>query len=566
MAIKRLRHGNRVYLAEYKSIRKGRKVISKYVRYLGLADDQEKAPLHKRGRMLDRLAHGAAVQAGAVRLLWSLAEDLRFRATIDGMCGRASSSEASPGRLLTAWAINRVMDPESATQLEFWAAGTELPSLMGLPAEALNKDAFLRSLDSVCRHEPAVGGVVDRTAELDAALYRRWREIHPLTKGAHETLAYDLTSVLFFGVTCPIAELGYNPDHDPRPQVKVAVVASKVDHAPVLHRVYGGGRQSRGTWRNLLAGLDAAKVEPGLLISDRGVLSKDLVKEGRRMGWHVLGGVAKTEPVSDLLARQEVPETPRTLAVVSRNGAVYAVKVRARVWGAEREAVVYSNAEKGIRERSGRNEELAKIGDALGKLAREGADRSEAELHAEIAGIVGTWGRYVNVSVRRKDKGSGPRVIWDYRTRELERAAREDGKYLLLCTDERMTAIEVVRAYFSKDFVEKLFRTLKTDLEVEPVRHRLEHRVRAYLFVCMLAYRLAAALRWQVEMAGVEEDAAEYLDDLLRDLSRVEKVEVRLGNEARTWFLNVTDRVKEGLEKLGKKDLLKEETRLIEVV
>ena len=33
---------------------------------------------------------------------------------------------------------------------------------------------------------------------------------HPLPPGERETLAYDLTSVLFFGVTCPLAELGYN--------------------------------------------------------------------------------------------------------------------------------------------------------------------------------------------------------------------------------------------------------------------------------------------------------------------------------------------------------------------
>ncbi|EQD29759.1 transposase, partial [mine drainage metagenome] len=117
---------------------------------------------------------------------------------------------------------------------------------------------------------------------------------------------------------------------------------------------------------------------------------------------------------------------------------------------------------------------------------------------------------------------------------------------------------EVVEEYLDKDFVEKVFRTLKTPLELEPVRHRRERRVRAYLFVCMLAYRLVAALRSRLEEAGVKEKTAEYQERLLEELSRVERTEVMLGGQKRTWFLNQTDFIKEALRKLGLKDLLRE--------
>ena len=72
------------------------------------------------------------------------------------------------------------------------------------------------------------------------------------------------------------------------------------------------------------------------------------------------------------------------------------------------------------------------------------------------------------------------------------------GMYALLCTDSRLSAPEVVEQYLGKDFVEKAFRTWKSGIEVEPVRHRRERRVRAYLFVCSLAYRLEMALRWKL--------------------------------------------------------------------
>jgi ribulose 1,5-bisphosphate carboxylase large subunit-like protein len=58
---------------------------------------------------------------------------------------------------------------------------------------------------------------------------------------------------------------------------------------------------------------------------------------------------------------------------------------------------------------------------------------------------------------------------------------------------------------------------------------------------------------------GIEEDAvAEYQERLLEDLGRVERTEVQLGGQARTWYLNVTKRVKEGLKRLKLSELLKE--------
>ena len=51
---------------------------------------------------------------------------------------------------------------------------------------------------------------------------------------------------------------------------------------------------------------------------------------------------------------------------------------------------------------------------------------------------------------------------------------------------------------------------------------------------------------------------AEYQERLLEDLGRVERTEVQLGGQARTWYLNVTGRVKEGLKRLKLPDLLKE--------
>jgi len=558
----RRKAGDRVYLEERESYRAKGKVRNRFVRYLGVEGETPGVPR----RELDRVFHGDSRRAGAVRLLWEIAEDLRFRETINQIAGRRSSSELpSPGTYLTAWAINRVLDPESATQLGPWVATTDLPLLAGFPDEAFVKDAFLGSLDTICYDEPATARVIDRTRELDIALTARWRELHPLAKGEKEVVAYDLTNVLFFGVTCPIAEVGHNPDHQARPQVNVGVVVSRLDKAPLFHFAYRGNRNGKGTTRNLLVQLQAAKVAPGLLIVDRGILGQTLAEEARGIGWHLLGGLAKSSnEVRAILDTVEVPETPQSFVKRSKTGGIHAVKVRAPLWGSEREVVVYTNADKAVADRIERNEALSNIGEALTALATKGAEWSEAKLHAAIREVVGDWGEFLSVRVQRG--GKTPRILWEYRDREVKRAARQDGKYALLCTDEGLSAREVVRAYLGKDFVEKCFRTAKTFVELEPVRHRRERRVRAYLFVCMLALRLASALRYRLVDGGIEEDAvAEEQERLLEDLGRVERVQVRLGRETRTWYLNVTKRIRDDLRRAKLRDLLREETTIVPV-
>ena len=556
LSIKHRRRGDRIYLEEWRTFREGKKVRSKFVRYLGPEGGPKRSGP---GSILDRVRHDRSRRAGAVRLLWWLAEDLGIPTSIDRISGRDSDPDApSAGKILTAWAINRVLDPLSATQLENWTPTTDLPVLAGIPAEAFQKDTFLRALDWICHDDPSRALVVDRTLDLEEELTRHWRERYPLPKGETEALAYDLTSVLFFGVTCPIATPGRNPDHQQRLQVNVGAVVSRHDRMLWRHFVYRGQRHGTGTMRNLLVELQQAKIVPGLLIVDRGLVGKAIVEEVRGTGWHLLGGISKsTKEIREILDTVKVPEMPSSVVQATRGGAIYAAKARRRLWKEEREVTVYTSAARAMEDRSERNLALANLGKALNALSEKGKAWSEGKLHEAIEGVLGEWKEFVQVRVRRS--GEGPRVAWSYRDRVIREAARQDGKYALLCTDPRLSAVEVVAQYLGKDFVEKAFRTWKSGIEVEPVRHRRERRVRAYLFVCSLAYRLEMALRWKLLEGRVPEaKVAEYQERLLAELDRVERAEVSLGGQARTWYLNITDNVRDGLRRLKQADLLDE--------
>jgi len=90
------------------------------------------------------------------------------------------------------------------------------------------------------------------------------------------------------------------------------------------------------------------------------------------------------------------------------------------------------------------------------------------------------------------------RLLWSVDTGKVANEKRFDGCYII-STDvekEQMSTVEVVNAYKSLTFVERAFRNLKTvQLEVRPVYHKNDDRIRSHVFLCMLSYYL----QWHME-------------------------------------------------------------------
>ena len=69
----------------------------------------------------------------------------------------------------------------------------------------------------------------------------------------------------------------------------------------------------------------------------------------------------------------------------------------------------------------------------------------------------------------------------------IKEGERFDGKYLIRTSDDTLPAEDVALGYRQLVDIEEAFRTLKQNLEVRPVYHRLEHRIRAHKVLCWLA-------------------------------------------------------------------------------
>ena len=549
MAIKRHKRNGRIYLAEYKSERIDGKVKSTYVRYIGV-EGEPKIPPKKRSKPDRNINFSRTSQVGDVAVLWHISEELGISKIIDRFIfGNCDHPGITPGKILAIWAINRVIDPESATQLSDWVRNTDLPLLSGISPDSFTKDAFLTSLDFICRFDQSTGRIDDISAPIEESLYQNWRQNNPLPCGESETLAYDMTAVLFHGTSCPLSQLGYNSDHLRRKQINLAILVSKYDRYPISHSTYSGERTSITTVNNLFSRLNDLSIQSGTLIWDRGNVSNQSVQIVEQFNWKIICGLPKTSKVvQNILLETSIPTTPQYKIKNSECGHIYAKKIRARVFGKVRSVVVYSNMNAGIRDTEERNENLQSYSVRLDHILKNEENLKEKQLNDHLIKILKSYYRFFTFRFVKSDGHFTGE--WEFNDEEISRAQLADGKYAILSTDENLNAKEVVNEYFGKDFVEKRFQKMKSGHELMPVRHRLEHRVRSYIFLNMLALRINTVI-FQKFVTVCPENTEECVRIFLKKMSRVERTEVKIGDEIKTIFLNLTPELQETLKLIG---------------
>jgi transposase len=127
---------------------------------------------------------------------------------------------------------------------------------------------------------------------------------------------------------------------------------------------------------------------------------------------------------------------------------------------------------------SGNLKDIAKVQQAIGRLA----ERWPA-----------AW-RFVQATASALAQGHAGAVTWTWLKPKLKAAMARDGAYLLLSDQTSWTAEQLWASYIQLTRAEDAFRTLKSQELLRPIWHQLGNRVKAHVFVCVLAYLLWKAL------------------------------------------------------------------------
>ena len=293
---------------------------------------------------------------------------------------------------------------------------------------------------------------------------------------------YDLSSSYFEGSQCPLAKLGYNRDGKRgKLQVNYGLLTDRRG-CPLAVSVYEGNVSDPTTLMPQVLQLKQHfGLEQVVLVGDRGMIGQAAVERLRTHPGLAWITALKSSQMRTLVQGEALqlglfdernlfelthPDYPGERLVACRNpelGRARAHK-RAALLQATREQLdqVRAMVERGSLTGAG------KIGVRVGRVL----NKYKVAKHFELT-----------IEARR----------FDYRLLEESVAAEAalDGLYVIrtALAAQQMDAAEVVRGYKRLTEVERAFRSMKTvDLEIRPIHHRLENRVRAHIFLCMLAY------------------------------------------------------------------------------
>ena len=378
--------------------------------------------------------------------------------------------------LVLALLLARIVDPASklatARGLSPATAASSLGEMLGLGE--VDEDDLYTALDWLLERQPAIERVLAK---------------RHLSSGT--LVLYDVSSSYMEGHCCPLAKRGYSRDGRRGTLQIVYGLLCAPDGCPVAIEVFEGNTADPMT---LAAQVDKLKrrfqLEHVVLVGDRGMITQARITEeitAAGLDWIT---ALRAPAIKALLANGALqlslfdqrdmasitaPEFPGERLVVCRNPDLAAQRCRKRA-----ELLAATEGD------------LTRIQAAVAR--RRDPLRGTAEIALAVGAVINRHKMAKHFALDISDTS----FSFARKDTEIAAEAATDGIYVVRTSlpvasfDDATT----VRSYKSLALVERAFRCIKTvDLQVRPVYHWLADRVRAHVFLCMLAYHLEWHMR-----------------------------------------------------------------------
>ena len=464
------RHGERVYSywLVRRSVREGKRVRHETVANVS------KLPAAAIEALRRALAGEALVAAGEV-----------FATERSLPHGHVQAVLGMAGRLGLARLLDRSPSPERARVLalicqQVLAPGSKLACTRALGQSTLAGELELGEVDADQLYA-ALDWLLERQERIERRLARRH-----LAEGAH--VLYDVSSSYFEGRTCPLLALGYSRDgRRGMPQIVYGLLCDRQGR-PLAIEVFPGGLHDDKTLPAQIAKLRRRfGLTTLVLVVDRGMATKANLE------------TLAAEPGIGWITALKAPQVKKLVKEGSLQLSLFDQTNLAEIASADYpgERLVVCRNPLVAAERARKREDLLQATErALAEIqarVEQGSLRGEAAIGLAVGAVWNRWRVRKHFQVEITDTA----FSFARKQEQIAAEAALDGIYVLRTSvpDSELETPHVVRAYKQLKEVERAFRTLKGPLELRPIHHRLEERVRAHVFLCMLSYYLAWHLR-----------------------------------------------------------------------
>jgi transposase len=389
------------------------------------------------------------------------------RLHLDTLIDKHSSRELD---LVVAMIVARVLEPASKLATSRALHPDTLTSTLSelLHLDAPSEDELYAAMD----------WLLPQQARIEQVLAKRHL--------AEESLVlYDLTSSYFEGRHCPLAKLGHSRD-DKKGKLQVVFgLMTNGEGCPVAVEVYAGNTSDPKTVSDQVTKLrQRFGLQRVILVGDRGMITSARIRENLQPAPGIEWITALRAPAIKKLASDGVLQLSlfdnRDLAEITHPD-----------FPGERLIACFNPllAEERARKRpellTATEKELEKI--AVATRRKKRPLRGKQNIGLRVGKVLNRYkmGKHFQIEIQEDS------FSYQRRQANIEKEKSLDGIYVIRTnvSPEVFSSEQAVRNYKSLSGVERAFRSLKTvDLHVRPIHHRQPDRVRAHIFLCMLAY------------------------------------------------------------------------------
>jgi hypothetical protein len=373
--------------------------------------------------------------------------------------------------------IARVCRPASKLATTRWWADTTLADDLGV-ADATTDEVYA-AMDWLVARQDSVERKLVRTHLSGAA-------------NPDRLALFDLSSSWVTGRCCPLAARGYSRDGKKGlPQIEYGLLTDPAGR-PVAVRVFPGNTADPSAFTTIVQAVkDTFKLKDMVMVGDRGMITSARVQELRDLGG--FGWVtALRAPAIAALAADNGPLQMSLFDQVNLAEISHPDYPGERLIACRNPALAIERARKRLALLDSTDIELTKITAAVAAGRLTGAGK----IGIRVGKVVGRYKMAKHYSLDITDDTFN----FTRNTQAITAEAALDGLYVIRTTvgPEQMNPAQVVGTYKSLARVERDFRSIKAiDVDLRPIHHYTETRVRAHVFICMLA----AYLTWHLRAA-----------------------------------------------------------------
>lgn len=405
--------------------------------------------------------------------------------------------EIPVSRIALIQTANRFSDPGSKLACYRWYAHSffsQMKHFISFPEDEEEKlHMYYRALDYLCSAK----------GEIEKELYFRLQGY-----GMDSSLIlYDLTSTYFEGLEAEIGEQGYSRDMRPDAlQIVVGIVMSR-DGIPIAHHVFEGNRLDKTTVKEVIKDLkERFGIKEAVFVGDRGMITFENIETLRDYHYEYIMGLPKRNSKLVSYFLDKVFLQPE--ATIQEFGYEHLSAELKKEYEQGFRFIAGYNRVVAETTRKTRRKNMALFDELMEKTEMEGELEKIKESHYRLKSFLSRkhMTRLYQLKLRKVTASEGEdanpseedvyRLEVQKNPKLIEREKRLDGRYFLQTeVGDRVDKETIDSSYRLLQMVERAFRVMKSDFDIQPLYVRQETRIKGHVMICYLALLIEVMIR-----------------------------------------------------------------------